>query len=60
MIQYLYILVDLMYHTFYFKMYSLRNDTTEFISANPITFPIAFKIGLYDIAALIIYSSPAL
>ena len=48
MIQDLYILIDLMHHTFYFKISSLRNDTAEFISANAITFPIAFKIVLYD------------
>lgn len=48
MIQDLYILIDLMHHTFYLKISSLRNDTAEFISANAITFPIAFKIVLYD------------
>ena len=48
MIQDLYILIDLMHHTFYLKISSLRNDTAEFISTNAITFPIAFKIVLYD------------
>ena len=52
MIQDFYILIDLMHHTFYLKISSLRNDTAEFIPANAITFPIAFKIVLYDMCCM--------